>query len=306
MDSEVKRSSDAKKHEKVAAVTSANSGDSHQLNVAHASNNGKHGVSSTKPQHASHSTSPQNTSSVHCDMDKHLVPPTSAHDHRDNGNKLTSETNSKKRKRTTDFNGNRTSQDLTESRTRSPQPVKPQRSEYAAFELDELEEQVLRRYATPRHDDEEGATNRAVSLHYNECSLVAISNWVSGSSSSLSGLLVDPAYSRCLVCKKWGHYESECILGAEAPLQSKIPVSRTDKLREVQNDKDVTQSGNFSEMESKLVVETCHGFVFEQRAIASHPNWNNGPVPEGYSAVSTMEIDGSLITSVKADARHNI
>lgn len=299
MASEGNRPSDIKTHENEVC----NSRDLRQPKVAHSSNNnGKRGVASTKRKHSSRSASLQDISSAQCDTDRHIVAPTTAHSHCDNGNnngnRATCVTNTKKRKRTTDLNANRISQDLSESKTRALQLVKPRRSDHAALELEELEEQTLLRYATPGH--EEGAANRAVSLLYNECSLVAISNWVSGSTSSLSGLLVDPAYRRCLVCKKWGHYESECLLGAEAPSQSKIAASRTDKQREIQNDIHVVHSENLSEMETQLVVETCHGFVFEQRAIASRPNWNSEPLPEGYSAVSTMEIDGSLITSVKA------
>jgi hypothetical protein len=49
--------------------------------------------------------------------------------------------------------------------------------------------------------------------------LVAISNRVARSISHLSALPVDPNFRRCLVCQKWGRYESECMLETEERLQ---------------------------------------------------------------------------------------
>lgn len=204
----------------------------------------------------------------------------------------------KKRKRTFDPYLSQIPQFLSKAVTKVSE-VKLQRSEYAALELEGLEEKTLQRHASPKHGD--GATNKTVSLLYNECSLVAISNWVSGSISPLSGLLVDPGYRRCLDCKTWGHYESECLSRADGSLKSRVAVNRAYKQGEAQNDEQISQSGNLSGTESKYVVETCHGFVFEQRAFSARPNWNNEPLPEGYLAVSTIEIDGSPITSVKLD-----
>lgn len=294
MTSAVKLPTDNKEHEQAAcqivAVSSAVSECLHPLKAYSKKNELESTVARSAvlriSHRASHSTSPQNTSLAQCASDEPLATPTTASSNGDDRNKATM-----KRRRTMNSNLRQIPQGLSESKTQVS-IKKPKSSEYVALELEELEEQTLLRYETQRHED--GVTNQPMSLLYNECSLVAISNWVAGSSPPLAVLLGDACYRRCLICKKWGHYESECLLGEGAA------ITKTDKRGEVWNNEKVTHSENLSDIESKYVLETCHGFVFEQRAVPSRPKGNNEPLPEGYLAVSTVEIDGSLITSVKA------
>lgn len=203
-----------------------------------------------------------------------------------------------KRKRTTDSILNEVPPVLSKTKKLASE-VKAQHSDYAALEIEELEERTLQQHASSHHEDI--GSNKSFPLLYNECSLVAISNWVLGSTLPLSRCLIDSNNRRCTFCKKWGHYEYDCLLRAEASLASRIVGNQSNKPEDTQNDRKETHAANLDEAGSKYVVETCHGFIFEQRACSEHPTWNKEQLPEGYSALSTIEIDGSLISSVSLD-----
>jgi hypothetical protein len=193
-----------------------------------------------------------------------------------------------------------TSSQMPQSLSNNGNPIvqaKSQLTGYVALELEQSEEQTAQRHDTSG-GHETDSSGQIVSLLYNECSLIAISNWVAGSIAPLSSLPIDPGFRQCLVCQKWGHYESECTSETKERLQSQhADYGYTDEVQiGVQPVSHLYNRGE----DSYVVVETCHGFDFEQRATYSRPDYDNDLLPEGYEAVSTVEIDGSLITSVRA------
>lgn len=174
---------------------------------------------------------------------------------------------------------------------------KPRRSSYRAKTLRELEAETLS-YHLPavgynRHLGTQDL--RPFSLRFQECSILAIARYTSRRTNapqrSIPNLppraCVDVNFRRCGICRKWGHYESECshIQRLEADRALHIDQREVRKIARTAAAVAAAAGGGGSpEVQNDVCVELCDGFMIEQRKDprneTSNKEENNTPPSE--------------------------
>jgi hypothetical protein len=153
----------------------------------------------------------------------------------------------------------------------SKDPRSPRRLSYRAKTLKELEAETLS-YHLPAaaYNQLHGAQDlKPFSLRFQECSILAIARYTSRRANAPHKSIpscppracVDVNFRRCGVCKKWGHYESEC------PHIQQLEDDRaltTDQrgIRKMAR----TAAADGTDVQKDVCVESCDGFMIEQRA----------------------------------------
>lgn len=139
---------------------------------------------------------------------------------------------------------------------------------------------------------------RFLPIQFNELSASAIARWAAHDVPNQSTRpTIDRRFRICTSCKKIGHYEAECpVLPREAVMRLAIECS---------NEPLVISSSNYSIDDAKrydVVVETCGGFLIEQRATEEKEVIQRGNDTDAFAKTSTVtDVDGFKIRSAKTE-----
>jgi hypothetical protein len=156
-----------------------------------------------------------------------------------------------------------------------PTPASADKKAPRAMTLRQLEQETLSilqssNIQSPRR------SLRPFSLKFQEASILGVARYISLKTNS-SGKVgrrytracVDGNFRRCSICRKWGHYETQCL--HIQPLEAYRLLPPNERLTDAREE----PKANTSRQMGDVSVEQCDGFLIEQRAVPRIENSND-------------------------------